>query len=214
MSSKSWRIPGEQHAELGEVSHAHRMTRTGLIARMLTFIKQNGIEALQWTQPPPAPIYQVEPDGTMQRIAEVPLTHVCPQVVEMKVDGSPHTLEQCAHALLKMLPETRYAYALEICERVLHILPSQLIYGHLMLAADSGKLQAPLLDPGWVTAKEAEQTGAAICELCRQPFTALRFGQRYCGPVCGGKAATAALPPLKEIEPEVHPLMRGTVVRV
>lgn len=33
----------------------------------------------------------------------------------------------------------------------------------------------------------------AICEWCKTPFIPERWGQRYCGNVCGGKAATAVL---------------------
>lgn len=111
-------------------------------------------------------------------------------------DGQP-PIEVCARALIDRLPEAIRDLAYEVCESVLHIQPSQLIYGHLMAVADAGRLQAPQIDPSWETNVATAAEGASICEWpdCRQAFTPARHGQRFCSNQCGGKAATAALPP-------------------
>jgi hypothetical protein len=131
------------------------------------------------------------------------------------LSASPHSIEDCARALIDMLPEATRDFAYEICESVLHIEPSQLIYGHLMGAADSGRLQAPLIDPSWETQQTQGSVGPSICEWheCRKPFTPVRHGQRYCSNVCGGKAATAELPiPSRSTRPILEaPGMQGLV---
>lgn len=119
--------------------------------------------------------------------------------------------EACARVLLNLLPEATRTFAYEVCEHVLHIQPSQLIHGHLMAAADAGRLQAPLIDPSWETQQTPESEGRSLCEWpeCRQPFTPERYGQRFCSNLCGGKAATVLLPPphTKTLPILEHPTM-------
>lgn len=117
-----------------------------------------------------------------------------------------HTIEDCARALINTLPEATKAFAYEICERILRIEPSQLIHGHLMNAADAGQLQAPHIDPSWEQAKMQYDRGQSICEWCHQPFTPGYVSQRYCGPICGGMAATAVLPQSK---PATQPILEA-----
>jgi hypothetical protein len=107
-----------------------------------------------------------------------------------------HTLEDCARTMIDMLPEATRNFAYEVCEHILHIQPSQLIHGHLMNAADSSLLQSPHIDPSWEQRKVEEKSGQSICEWpeCRQSFAPEHYGQRYCGNICGGKAATEMLP--------------------
>lgn len=116
-----------------------------------------------------------------------------------RIEGAapPHTLEECARVMLNMLPEATRDFAYEICESVLHILPSQLIHGHLMNAADVGRLQAPHIDPAWDVLKSQEPSSHSTCEWkdCHLSFTPERHGQRYCSNICGGKAASEMLPP-------------------
>lgn len=110
--------------------------------------------------------------------------------------AAPHTLEDCARTMINMLPESTRNFAYEVCEHILHIQPSQLIHGHLMNAADSSLLQSPHIDPSWEQRKVEEKAGKSTCEWheCRQPFEPGHYGQRYCGNICGGKAATEMLP--------------------
>lgn len=125
-----------------------------------------------------------------------------PALDRVLMDANHRTLshEEAARVILDRLPEATKNFAYEICESVLHITPSQLIHGHLMAAADAGRLQAPLIDPSWETGGGPQVERESVCELaaCRQPFTPQRHGQRFCNNICGGKAATAMLPSPRE----------------
>jgi hypothetical protein len=131
-----------------------------------------------------------------------------PALDHVLMDANRRTLnhEDAARVLIDRLPEATKNFAYEICESVLHITPSQLIHGHLMAAADAGRLQAPLIDPSWDTGGGPQIERESVCEWgpCRQSFTPQRHGQRFCSNVCGGKAATAMLP---TVQPNTRPIL-------
>lgn len=194
MKLKSIRMNADRHARLKEHAKAagFKTMATYLESLLASPVARQGV--------PEEDIEREVGRRLAERLTEPEVARLIDlEVAERVKVGAPKTLpiEDCARALIDKLPEATRDLAYEICESVLHIQPSQLIYGHLMAVADAGRLQAPQIDPSWETNVAKVDDGLSTCEWpdCRKSFTPVRYGQRYCSNICGGRAATAALPP-------------------
>lgn len=111
-----------------------------------------------------------------------------------------HTLDDCAEALLALLPKELRAMVEELALLNLRQPLPYFLMGHVIGAYERGTLSSPILDPGWTRAAVPASVAAAKlgggdghCEWppCGKRFTPKRHRQKYCSNECGAAANTA-----------------------
>ena len=107
----------------------------------------------------------------------------------------PHTLDQCAEAVVAQLDGPLAEYVREIAMIHQRIPLWALVAGCLNAAYEHGTLSTPILSPSWprsfVGVGLDLTTLTYDCRWCQQAFTPQRYKQGYCSQDCGTLAAKA-----------------------
>jgi len=117
-----------------------------------------------------------------------------PPALQPITDNYSGSLDDAASLLLRQLDPSIRDYAFELADLTLKIPRWQLLLGAVLSQFESGNLQAPSILPHWAQIEVV--SGTSNCEYCKNSFTPVRYGQRFCTDLCGNmkrKAEIAAI---------------------
>lgn len=128
---------------------------------------------------------------------------------------APHTLDQCAEAVVAQLDGPLAEYVREIAMIHQRIPLWALVAGILNAAYEHGTLATPILSPSWPRSFAGVgldlTTLTYDCRWCQTAFTPQRYRQGYCSQDCGTLAAKAQAEAEREAERQKHaePVVHG-----